>query len=81
MPERPRRWYPAVQSGAVAGAAAGGNLRQYFESPRDRPDLFRQACKFAADLRSGYLPVVSTFFFSSSFIFLTVGFRLFSPVV
>jgi hypothetical protein len=29
----------------------------------------------------GYLPSVSTFFFSSSFIFLTVGLRLLSPVV
>src|SRR5665213_1206841 len=32
-------------------------------------------------LGAGYLPSVSTFFFSSSFIFLMVGSRLTSPVV
>jgi hypothetical protein len=34
-----------------------------------------------ADRASGYLPLVSTFCFSSSFIFLIVGSRLASPVV
>ncbi len=34
-----------------------------------------------ADQHSGYLPLVSTFCFSSSFIFFTMGSRLASPVV
>lgn len=49
--------------------------------------LLRTATTFQCELltddqrRSGYLPLVSTFCFSSSFIFLTVAFWLLSPIV
>jgi hypothetical protein len=49
--------------------------------------LLRTATTFQCELltgdqrRSGYLPLVSTFCFSSSFIFLIVGSGLASPVV
>jgi hypothetical protein len=71
------------RSAPALGYAASTARRRFshHQYPQHYFDLLRQVCKFAADQRSGYLPVVSTFFFSSSFIFLTVGSRLFSPVV
>jgi hypothetical protein len=43
--------------------------------------MLRETPSGAAARRSGYLPLVSTFCFSSSFIFLTVASSLVLPVV